>query len=500
LKYIVVSDLHLSTDDYLDDFYSDEEFSQMLKLVGNNEATTLIFNGDTIDFLQSSPDESNSLHNRISSIYCDSESAVSMLERVHKRHNAFFDSLSEFLNNPEDRIVILKGNHDAEFAFESVRNKFVQIIGEQYRDRIIFPEYGYYIEEKGIYIEHGNQYDKLNSFSNFQMPFADLKKKRIELPFGSILVRTLWNRLEKSFPFIDKIRPMTSSISLAIAQRPLFWAFRFDYFMDMFLHMARRDFSPSNLIKRSVDESRLTLPEKVSASQTSLLQFGGTTLLTVIFMIAFFFIKGLFFLDVNKKTSTSAAIDFTLTSLLGFFTYIGIALGIYLVAKIIIRFFGDKPSIAYPINTIYRLLIGTTFGFILFALLKFFWIPIVIALLILLILDMHRSITRDISFETEDIEKPFPEEIRAAKKLLKLDKLKFVIFGHTHLPRVLMIDEMKYLINSGTWIYNLDLYSLENRNFMQTFVLIDRESVSLNVFYSVKGFSTIKSIKTDKVD
>ena len=495
MKYIVVSDLHLSTDEYLDDFYSDEEFSQMLKMIGGGEATTLVLNGDTIDFLQSSPEDS-STHNRATSIYCDSDMAVKMLERVLRRHKLFFDALSEFLSKSENKLVVLKGNHDAEFAFDSVKNRFVQILGEQYRERIIFPEYGYYIEEKGVYIEHGNQYDKLNSFSNFQMPFADLKRRRIELPFGSILVRTLWNRLEKSFPYIDKIRPMTSSITLALAQRPLFWVFRFDYFMGMFLHMARRDFSLSNLIKRSVDESRLTLPERVSASQTNLLQFGGTTLLSFIFMIAFFFIKGLFFLDVNRRKDVSAAIDFTYTSLLGFFTYIGIALGVYIVAKVIIRFLGDKPNIAYPINTIYRLLVGTTFGFILFAFAKFFWIPIVIALLILLIIDMHRSITRDISFEVEDIEKPFPEEIRAAKKILKLDRVRFVIFGHTHLPRVLIIDEQKYLINSGTWIFNLDLYSLENRNFMQTFVLIENESVSLNVFYGIKGFSTIKRIET----
>lgn len=491
MKYIVVSDLHLSTEEELDDFYADEEFGQMLSLVSKEEPTTLIFNGDTIDFLQSNPYDSTT-HN-ISFLRCDSESAVKILERVYKRHTIFFNVLSEFIRKPGNQIIIIKGNHDAEFAFEAVQKRFRELVGVEESEKIIFPEYGYYIQDKGIYIEHGNQYDKLNSFTNFQAPFQDIKKKYIELPFGSILVRVLWNRLERSFPFIDKIRPMTASISLAVAQRPLFWAFRFDYFLDMFFQLAKRDFNPSNLIRKSLDEKRLSKPEQISASLTNLLHFGGTTLLIIIFMISFFFIKGLFFLDVTKKTNLKQAMDFTIHSMLDFSIYIGICISLYVIAKVMIKVFGDKQAIAYPINIVYRVLIGASFGFLLYGLIKFFWIPILILLLVALVVDVHKSITKEISSQPEEIDKPFEEEILAAKKLLRLPELRFVIFGHTHFPRFLMVDELKYLINSGTWIYNLDLYSLENRSFMQTFVLIDETEISLNVFYGLKGFNTIKS-------
>ncbi|MGB9598920.1 MAG: metallophosphoesterase [Myxococcota bacterium] len=493
MKYIIVSDLHLSTEELLDDFYSDEEFSQMLSLITKEEPTTLILNGDTIDFLQSSPEEIKDTISPPDLLYSTPESAAMILRRVYQRHKLFFEALTDFLKKPENRLIVLKGNHDAEFAYESVRNLFCEIIGLEYKDRILFPEYGYYIEEKGVYVEHGNQYDKLNSFSNFQSPFADSKRRHIELPFGSILVKVLWNRLEKSFPFIDKIRPMTASISLAIAQRPLFWAFRFDYFLDMFFHMAKRDFSLSTVIRKSLDESRLTKPERISASLTNLLHFGGTTLLTVLFMISYFFIKGLFFLDVSKKSSVNSALNFTINSFMDFLIIIGIAVMFYIVAKIFFRFLGKKMAIAYPISIIYRVLIGASFGFILFGFIKFFWIPILIILIIALIIDIHKSITKEISNQPEEIEKPFEEEIIAARKILKIPELKFVILGHTHLPRFLMVDELKYLINSGTWIYNLDLYSLENRNFMQTFVIIDKDEVSLNVFYGLKGYATLKS-------
>ncbi|GEM_PF-2572590 len=499
MKYIIVSDLHLSTEDLLDDFYSDEEFSQMLNLIAQDKPTTLIFNGDTIDFLQSNPEDISSFNNISRSLYCDSESATKILERVFKKHRVLFNALSDFLAKGNNRIVILKGNHDAEFAFESVQEKFREILGNAYKDRIIFPIYGYYIEESGVYIEHGNQYDKLNSFSNFESPFRDRKKRYIELPFGSILVKVLWNRLERSFPFIDKIRPMTTSISLAIAQRPLFWAFRFDYFLDMFFYMAKRDFSLSNLIRKPLDETRLTKPEKVSASMTNLLHFGGTTLLTIVFMIAFFFIKGLFFLDVSNKSNLSQAIHFTISSLTNFSIFVGISIALYISGKIIFKTLGKRPAISYPINILYRILIGISFGFILYGFIKFFWIPLLILFLITLILDVHKSITKEISSQPEEIDKPFEEEINAAKKLLKIPELKYVIFGHTHLPRFIMVDELKYLINSGTWIYNLDLYSLENRNLMQTFILIDEKEVSLNVFYGLKGYATLKSTNLKNV-
>lgn len=491
MKYIVVSDLHLSTEEHLDDFYADEEFSQMLEVVAKDHPTTLIFNGDTIDFLQSLPEGGRGMP---STIYCDSESAQRIVERVYKRHKQFFVALSEFIKRGENRIIFLKGNHDAELAFESVKKRLIDIIGTEHKDRILFPEYGYLIKEHGIYIEHGNQYDRLNSFTNFQSPFCDTKKSRIELPFGSILVRTLWNRLERSFPFIDKIRPMTASISLAIALRPLFWAFRFDYFMDMFFYMIIRDFSPRSLLRKSVDAERLSPPEQISLRQTRLLQFGGITLLTLLLMVTFFFIKGLFFLDVAEKRDIKEAVGFTISSLTHFLFYISIGTGFYVLGKIINRLLSKKPQVQYLSNVIYRICMGLSFGFILYAIIESFWIPLLVVIFLFLLVDMHRSITRETSSTPEDIERPFPEEITTAKALLKLPDLRFVIFGHTHLARFLIIDEMKYLINSGTWIYNLDLYSLENRNLMQTFVLIDDSSVSLNVFYGLKGFITLKSI------
>lgn len=491
MKYIVVSDLHLSTEEHLDDFYSDEEFSQMLEVIARDHPTTLIFNGDTIDFLQSLPEADREMS---SAIYCDSESARKIVDRVYKRHKQFFAALSEFIKREENRIIFLKGNHDAELAFESVKKGLIDIIGTEYKDRILFPEYGHLIKEHGIYIEHGNQYDRLNSFTNFQSPFCDAKKSRIELPLGSILVRTLWNRLERSFPFIDKIRPMTASISLAIALRPLFWAFRFDYFMDMFFHMIIRDFSPRNLLKKSVDVERLSPPEQVSLRQTRLLQFGGITLITLLLMVTFFFVKGLFFLDVAEKTDIKDTVNFTISLLTHFLIYISIGVGFYITGKMINRLLSKKPQVQYLSNVIFRIFTGLSFGFILYALIESFWIPILVIILLFLLVDMHRSITREISSTSEDIERPFPEEIATAKALLKLSDLRFVIFGHTHLARFLMIDEMKYLINSGTWIYNLDLYSLENRNFMQTFVLIDDRAVSLNVFYGLKGFITLKNV------
>ncbi|MCX7945135.1 MAG: metallophosphoesterase [Deltaproteobacteria bacterium] len=492
MNYIIVSDLHLSTEELLDDFYSDEDFAQMLNLMSRGEPTTLIFNGDTIDFLQSYPSETSLQGNP--RLYNDSDSSAKILDRVYKRHQTFFGTLSNFLKNPRNQIVVLKGNHDAEFAFDTVQKKFRELIGEEHKDQILFPEYGYYIEEKGVYVEHGNQFDKLNSFSNFQSPFHDIKKKHIELPFGSILVKILWNKLEKSFPFIDKIRPMTASISLAIAQRPLFWVFRFDYFLDMFFHMAKRDFNPSNLIRKSIDEKRLSKPELISASLTNLLNFGGLTLLTIIFMVSFFFIKGLFFLDVSKKSNLDQAIDFTLSSLTEFSIFLIISTGFYIVGKFISNVFGKKPTIAYPINIFFRILIGISFGILIYGVMKFFWIPIVILLIVALIIDVHRSITKEISSQPEEIDRPFPEEIEVAKRLLKIPELRYVIFGHTHFPRFLMVDELKYLINSGTWIYNLDLYSLQNRNLMQTFVFIDDQNISLNVFYGLKGYKTLKSV------
>src|SRR5262249_58615208 len=66
-------------------------------------------------------------------------------------------------------------------------------------------------------------------------PFLARKRKTPETPSGWVIVKPFWNRLEREFPYVDKIRPMSDSVTALLMQRPTFFLVKFDHFVDLFL-------------------------------------------------------------------------------------------------------------------------------------------------------------------------------------------------------------------------------------------------------------------------
>ena len=66
----------------------------------------------------------------------------------------------------------------------------------------------FYYEPGLIWVEHGNQYDGINSFDYFLFPYLP-NSKELMLPSGSFFVRYLFNKVEQIDPFADNIRPLS---------------------------------------------------------------------------------------------------------------------------------------------------------------------------------------------------------------------------------------------------------------------------------------------------
>ncbi|MBN2591946.1 MAG: metallophosphoesterase [Sedimentisphaerales bacterium] len=274
-ELIVISDLHLS-DGYdknserysrNEDFFFDEEFKRLLEYLqtANAHKKHLIIAGDMFDFLQVDPDgdkideyseffkkehEKKSISSGTDEIKQDvtqrertyglgtgKTKTVWKLGQIVNGHRVFFEALAHFLSN-DNSLSIIPGNHDIEFHWEEVQNALREYIAdlfentslteqqqqekkESIKTRIEFCSWFYYNKKLKVYIEHGNQYDRLNSFEYFLYPRLEEDSDMLWLPFGSFFVRYFFNKLESSHPFADNIKPITKYAEWAWSEHKL---------------------------------------------------------------------------------------------------------------------------------------------------------------------------------------------------------------------------------------------------------------------------------------
>ncbi len=229
---LIVSDLHLSEgwDEETkclsrnEDFFFDTAFARFLqaqhaKSSAGNYRVRLIIPGDFVDFLQVTgvppgetvDGEPISARERRFGLGTSPAKTCWKLRRIMSGHWRFFSALASFVAAGHD-LVILPGNHDIEWVIPAVQNTFKDELrtyvpaeaGDEVGRRVTFRPWFYY-EPGFVYIDHGHQYDALNSFDIFLHPF--LSDGRIDLPAGSFFVRYLFNQLEVGYPFADNMKP-----------------------------------------------------------------------------------------------------------------------------------------------------------------------------------------------------------------------------------------------------------------------------------------------------
>ena len=240
-KLALVSDLHLSEgwdeEGYLqkkEDFFFDQSFKRFLGYL-KEEAKKgdfhyrLLINGDFVDFLQFTtvpgkeviPGQTFTDREKRVGLGTGEAKTLWKLDRLIKGHKVFFTSIADFLASGH-QLVILPGNHDIEWVMPKVQESFKQQVsglvaaGGDLDDRITFLPWFYYDPLLSVFVEHGSQYDDINSFDYFLWPYR--KDGTIDLPAGSFFVRYLFNRIEELYPFADNMKPLTKFIGWALVR------------------------------------------------------------------------------------------------------------------------------------------------------------------------------------------------------------------------------------------------------------------------------------------
>jgi UDP-2,3-diacylglucosamine pyrophosphatase LpxH len=252
---VVISDCHLSAGRYFEgkfnpheDFFFDQEMVEFFEYFSSGGfgqgphgpvPVELVLNGDYLDFL-------NVPYLGEFEEGITEEIALEKLESIINGHPKVMKGLRDFASKPNKKITYLIGNHDAELMFEKVReriirlwdpegnypSKKVQIIHDT--DRIRYDE--------GLEIRHGNQFEASNQL-DFERPFLKLPngKKLLNIPWGSIYVLKIINRLKWERASIDKIRPIKVFAIAGMVFDPVF-TFRY-LFLSLFYFFKTRIFN-----------------------------------------------------------------------------------------------------------------------------------------------------------------------------------------------------------------------------------------------------------------
>ncbi|MBI5480087.1 MAG: metallophosphoesterase [Deltaproteobacteria bacterium] len=219
-RYLVVSDLHLcDVEDHPDgwkrykrqSYVFDDEFAALLDdfLAAGGDEFTLVLNGDIFDFdlVSAVPDDPPfpvSRAERRRGLDATAAKSRWKLERVLAHHPRFVAALAEFLARGHEVVYVL-GNHDREVHFPAVRAALeaaLQRAGAApaaappgFRPRFRIEEWFYYVPGE-LYAEHGHQYDYYSSFRHLLAPTVEVGGEQVvAVPMGNLSNRYLLSRM-----------------------------------------------------------------------------------------------------------------------------------------------------------------------------------------------------------------------------------------------------------------------------------------------------------------
>ena len=211
----VIGDLHVGSPEnaQLEDFRCDDAFARLLSdgipTRAGGELATLIINGDFIDFPQILPElGETSSEERLGTTEAQSLRRVAKAVTGHPR---VFAALGSFLE-AGNQVLLLPGNHDIDLHFPTVlgavREAVGAGVGTTFEPGFAFVAEGA-IEERGVFIEHGNQYTYDNRFDHWSDPVRPVAggAPRIERPWGTLFMDLVYNDIEQAYPFVNKVRP-----------------------------------------------------------------------------------------------------------------------------------------------------------------------------------------------------------------------------------------------------------------------------------------------------
>lgn len=266
---LVISDLHLSAGhefegrkNPLEDFHSDKELVDFFHYYSSgeyqNQEVELIINGDFFDLL------AVPFVYQFDEDFWSERAAKEKLDLILKAHPEVMQALSDFVSAKNKKLVYIIGNHDAELLFDSLKESFIKCFPEEVRDKITLRnDLTLYEPIKGIFIQHGHEYESLHEFSEeSSLVESNTGEKYFIPPWGSYYVTHIINKYKLERDHVNAVRPIKTFIVHSLIF-DTFFALRFIvahiyfYFMIRFLRYYRLKLGWKKIFEDIVNELTL---------------------------------------------------------------------------------------------------------------------------------------------------------------------------------------------------------------------------------------------------
>lgn len=243
---IVLSDLHLGAGgnvnkrrNFLEDFYYDKELIEFIEYHSSgyylDREVELIINGDFFDllavpFVRYFDDE-----------FWSEKASLDKFKMIIEAHMGIIEALKDFISYPNNNVVYIIGNHDAELVFESLRNYLLNFFPEKDRQkfRILINDETVYIPHDGIIIKHGHEYEHAHHFKSSTCIATDINHNKYFIPpWGSYYVTRVINKFKEDRDYINAVRPINKFIINGIIYDTLY-TFRFIFANFYYFMMVR---------------------------------------------------------------------------------------------------------------------------------------------------------------------------------------------------------------------------------------------------------------------
>lgn len=239
----VVSDLHLGPGwlpngelDPLEDFTAGEEFARFLEVIGTTgSAVELVIAGDFLEYCQTLPEIGlASPDDQLGSTEAESIRRTRVIlgfePTISSGHPEVFRALRRFMMEGNS-VTIIAGNHDIDLLWDGVwALVFDEIYPPGSCGDLRLVEYSYQLGRGAsgrVYIEHGHEYDRANSFGDQMSEPFGLDHNgtwRLKRCWGTLFVDKVYNQLERERWFIDNVKPILRVVQLGLRNDFLFTA------------------------------------------------------------------------------------------------------------------------------------------------------------------------------------------------------------------------------------------------------------------------------------
>jgi UDP-2,3-diacylglucosamine pyrophosphatase LpxH len=256
-RAFVISDLHIGAgkaEPALEDFDADALFASWVKSIAGSE-TTLILNGDIVDFAQIPPYDVP-LDSRL---LWTEDASLQKLAVAEEAHPEWFAALAEFLERG-GRLHLNIGNHDLDMAWPRVQERLHARLAPPLPERLSFSLRS--IVRYGVLVEHGHQFTPENCPVDPERFLHSVGGERyLERVWGTDFMLRFYNDIEREFPYADCVKPMLTVLYYGLKNRWIGGR----HFWRVLVFLKRRGISWSGVASSVLDDEELSIQRALSA-------------------------------------------------------------------------------------------------------------------------------------------------------------------------------------------------------------------------------------------